>query len=212
MVVHVQTRGHVTHFEVISMKFLLCWGGEEKRLWSQIGTRRLLQCFADLPNWEQTPGNDGLTVLTYLVFWPVFGSLLVESLNYAFEYGELSNSQKQAVITLVEKKGKDKRQIKNWRPISWPSGWKIIHFRNNSFWSERLCQGDNYFWCHQNNGRCDWAYDEQGYIGDLSGNRFWESFRCLWEGHLASISAVSRVWSLILPEERLKPTKEIARV
>ena len=40
------------------------------------------------------------------------------SLNYAFEYGELSNSQKQAVITLIEKKGKDKRLVKNWRPIS----------------------------------------------------------------------------------------------
>ena len=42
----------------------------------------------------------------------------MQSLNYPFEYGELSNSQKQAVITLVEKRGKDKRQIKNWRPIS----------------------------------------------------------------------------------------------
>ena len=59
---------------------------------------------------KKSPGNDGLTV---------------QSLNYAFENGELSNSQKQAVITLVEKKGKDKRQIKNWRSISWPSGWKM---------------------------------------------------------------------------------------
>ena len=42
----------------------------------------------------------------------------MESLNYAFEYGELLNSQKQGVITLVEKKGKDKRQIKHWRPMS----------------------------------------------------------------------------------------------
>ena len=42
----------------------------------------------------------------------------MQSLNYAFEYGELSNSQKQAVITLVEKRGKGKRQIKNWRPIA----------------------------------------------------------------------------------------------
>ena len=67
---------------------------------------------------NKSPGNDGLTVEFYLAFWPVFGSLLVQSLNYAFEYGELSNSQKQAVITLVEKRGKDKRQIKNWRPIS----------------------------------------------------------------------------------------------
>ena len=42
----------------------------------------------------------------------------MQSLNYAFEYGEFSNSQKQAVITLVEKRGKGKRQMKNWRPIS----------------------------------------------------------------------------------------------
>ena len=51
-------------------------------------------------------------------FWGVLGKLLVESLNCAFDYGELSNSQKQAIITLIEKKGKDKRQISNWRPIS----------------------------------------------------------------------------------------------
>ena len=38
--------------------------------------------------------------------------------NCAHEHGELSNLQKQAVITLLEKKGKDKRFIKNWRPIS----------------------------------------------------------------------------------------------
>ena len=48
----------------------------------------------------------------------MLGKLVVDSLNYAFEYGELSNSQKQAVITLIEKKGKDKRLVKNWRPIS----------------------------------------------------------------------------------------------
>ena len=30
----------------------------------------------------------------------------------------LTTSQRQAVITLAEKKGKDKRYIKNWRPIS----------------------------------------------------------------------------------------------
>ena len=81
------------------------------------------ECYNALQTFQKhkSPGNDDLTVEFYLVFWPVFGSLLVESLNYAFEYGELSNSQKQAVITLIEMKGKDKRQIKNWRPISWPS-------------------------------------------------------------------------------------------
>ena len=32
--------------------------------------------------------------------------------------GELTSSQRQAVISLIEKKDKDKRYIKNWRPIS----------------------------------------------------------------------------------------------
>ena len=67
---------------------------------------------------NKTPGIDGLTIEFYIALWPLFGGLLVDSLNYAFEFGELSNSQKQAIMTLTEKKGKEKRMIKNWRPIS----------------------------------------------------------------------------------------------
>ena len=43
---------------------------------------------------------------------------MVDSLNCSYDYGELSNSQKQAIITLIEKKDKDKRHLSNWRPIS----------------------------------------------------------------------------------------------
>ena len=43
---------------------------------------------------------------------------MVDALNYSYEHGQLSTSQRQAVITLLEKKDKDKRFIKNWRPIS----------------------------------------------------------------------------------------------
>ena len=78
------------------------------------------ECFDTLKSFKKnkTPGNDGLTVEFYLAFWPILGKHLVNSFNYAHNYGELSNSQKQAVIILLEKKGKDKRLIKNWRPIS----------------------------------------------------------------------------------------------
>ena len=78
------------------------------------------ECYNVLQSFQnnKSPGNEGLTAEFYLAFWPLIGRLLVDSINYAFHHGELSNSQKQAIITLIEKKGKDKRLIKNWRPIS----------------------------------------------------------------------------------------------
>ena len=39
-------------------------------------------------------------------------------INECFEKGEMSSSQKQAIITLIEKKGKDRSFLENWRPIS----------------------------------------------------------------------------------------------
>ena len=77
-------------------------------------------CFSILKTFQKnkTPGNDGLTVEFYLEFWPILAKPLVNCLNFAHYYGELSNSQKQALITLLEKKDKDRRFIKNWRPIS----------------------------------------------------------------------------------------------
>ena len=44
--------------------------------------------------------------------------MLVDSVNCSYDQSELSNTQKQATITLLEKKDKGKRQISNWRPIS----------------------------------------------------------------------------------------------
>ena len=52
------------------------------------------------------------------VFGGELGSCLVRTLNFCHKVGELTSSQRQAVISLIEKKDKDKRYIKNWRPIS----------------------------------------------------------------------------------------------
>ena len=43
---------------------------------------------------------------------------LLDALSFAFDQEQLSNSKRQTMITLIEKKGKDKRYLKNWRPIS----------------------------------------------------------------------------------------------
>ena len=59
------------------------------------------------------PGNDRLTKEFYVCFFEEMGSLLLKSLNHSHAVGEFSTSQKQAVITLMEKKGKDKRLVNN---------------------------------------------------------------------------------------------------
>ena len=63
---------------------------------------------------NKSPGNDGLTEEFMLCFFRNIGSLLVESINQSFEVGELSSSQKQAMIVLIGKKENDKRLIKIW--------------------------------------------------------------------------------------------------
>ena len=42
----------------------------------------------------------------------------MECVHESVKYGEMSNSQRKAVITLIEKQGKDRTLIENWRPIS----------------------------------------------------------------------------------------------
>ena len=42
---------------------------------------------------------------------------MVDSLNDSYDCGKLSNSQKEAIITQIEEKDKDKRYLSNRRPI-----------------------------------------------------------------------------------------------
>ena len=67
---------------------------------------------------NKTPGNDGLSSEWYLTFWNIVGKFVVKILNIGLRKGEMSSSQRQAVITLLEKEGKDRCKLKNWRPIS----------------------------------------------------------------------------------------------
>ena len=65
-----------------------------------------------MPN-NKLPGNDGITRELYEAFWDDLTTPLILSVNKAFKVGELSTSQNQAVIKLIEKKDKDKQLIKN---------------------------------------------------------------------------------------------------
>jgi len=55
------------------------------------------ECFTSLKQFckGKLSCSDGLTAEFYLAFWELLGQELVDSLNYAFQMGELSISQKK---------------------------------------------------------------------------------------------------------------------
>ena len=82
-----------------------------------ISETELLKALKSMKN-DKSPRNDGITKEFYEFFWGDIKNSLSDSVKKSFISGELSTSQKQAVIKLIEKKDRDKRLIKNWCPIS----------------------------------------------------------------------------------------------
>jgi hypothetical protein len=66
------------------------------------------ECFTALQKMgnSKSPGMDGLTKEFYCTFWDKIGSLLVHIFNESYDKGSLSTSQRQVVITLIEKNRK----------------------------------------------------------------------------------------------------------
>ena len=67
---------------------------------------------------SKSAGSDGITVEYYKMFWPILKKHYVNSINYSFETGSLTELQKQRLITLLPKQNKDITNLDNWRPIS----------------------------------------------------------------------------------------------
>ena len=67
---------------------------------------------------NKTPGSDGLPAEFYKMFWNDIADFLLGSINYAYETGQLSVSQKRGIIKLIPKKGTEPYLVKNWRPVS----------------------------------------------------------------------------------------------
>ena len=69
-------------------------------------------------NLNKSPGSDGITVEFYKQFWDILKEHFVKSINYSFNNQSLTELQKQGLISLIPKPGKDLEQLSNWRPIS----------------------------------------------------------------------------------------------
>ena len=68
-----------------------------------IGETELLKALQSMKN-DKPPGNDGITKKFYELFWDDIKNSLSDSIEKSFISGELSASQKQAVIKLIEEK------------------------------------------------------------------------------------------------------------
>ena len=55
---------------------------------------------------DKSPGSDGFTTEFFKVFWKQLGNFIVRSINYGYQKGELSVTQKQGIITCIPKEGK----------------------------------------------------------------------------------------------------------
>ena len=89
----------------------------QKQCEGKLLLKEIRDSLASMKN-EKSPGNDGLIKEFYVAFFGELGRLMLRIPNHSFSKGELSSSQKQAVITLIQEKDRDVRFIKNWRPIS----------------------------------------------------------------------------------------------
>ena len=67
---------------------------------------------------EKVPGLDGLTIEFYRKFWKHISVFLIEMYQFSYENGELPNTVKQGLISLLSKPNRDPRYIRNKRPLT----------------------------------------------------------------------------------------------
>ena len=77
-----------------------------KKCEGAITEKELLKALTSMDN-DKSPGNDGITKEFYTKFWDVVKEQLSASIQQSFIVGELSTSQKQAIIKLIGKKERD---------------------------------------------------------------------------------------------------------
>ena len=83
----------------------------------QITEQECIKAIKEMKN-QKSPGSDGITAEFYKIFWHDIKDYYLKSINFSFQNQELTELQKQSVITLLPKPGKDNILLENWRPIS----------------------------------------------------------------------------------------------
>ena len=66
---------------------------------------------------NKSPGTSGFQINLYIVFWLKLKHFLLDAFNFAFKSGRLSTQQREGIISLIPKKDRDLKFVRNWRPI-----------------------------------------------------------------------------------------------
>ena len=83
----------------------------------QITMQELQQAIKDMKN-NKTPGEDGIPIDFYKVFWQHLKDLFYEVMIECFSNNKLHDTAQQGILNLIPKPNKDSRFIKNLRPIT----------------------------------------------------------------------------------------------
>ena len=65
-----------------------------------------------------SPGSSGFTNEFYKFFWLDLKTFITNSINFSYECGMLSVTQRLGILTLIPKGDKNKHYLKNWRPLT----------------------------------------------------------------------------------------------
>ena len=67
---------------------------------------------------NKSPGSDGIPAEFYKFFWHDISDHLLESINYSYQPGQFSITQRRGIIRLIPKKDADPSLFRNWRAIT----------------------------------------------------------------------------------------------
>ena len=77
-----------------------------------------LKSFLDRSDKFSSPGYSGIGYGFLDEFWDFMGSPILACANHSFRQGILPDFLRRGVLRLIPKEGKDRRRVKNWRPIA----------------------------------------------------------------------------------------------
>ena len=89
----------------------------EGQLGNKLSVNELSKVLREMKN-NKSPGIDGISAEFLKVFWGKLKFFVTNAINCCYSKGILSTSMRQTVITCLPKGNKDRKLVKNWRPIS----------------------------------------------------------------------------------------------